>query len=154
MLKKLKVTFAALAILFAGAQLVRPERTNPPTVAAETLEAHLPVTPEVGALLERSCNDCHSHRTRWPWYSNVAPVSWFVVDHVDHGRRHLNFSRWSAYEPEDADQLLDGVCREARGGMMPLSSYTRMHHAAQLSAADVRALCDWTAAARRHLTTQ
>jgi Haem-binding domain len=94
-------------------------------------------------VLERACRDCHSNRTEWPWYSNVAPVSWFVIDHVNHARSHLNFSDWSSYAPERRRKLLTGVCKETRSGAMPLSSYTWIHWSARLSPADVEALCNW-----------
>ena len=80
--------------------------------------------PEVAGVLNRSCMDCHSNRTDWPWYSNVAPASWFVVDHVNHGRRHLNFSRWGQYTRRDRLSLLNQICATTKGGSMPLGSYT------------------------------
>src|SRR5215217_7072163 len=93
----LKWTAITLAALFAALQFVRPARTNPPAEEARAIGAHLNVTPEVAGILDRSCNDCHSNLTRWPWYSNVAPVSWFVIDHVNVGRKEMNFSEWAQY---------------------------------------------------------
>ena len=80
--------------------------------------------------------------------SNVAPVSWFVIDHVNHGRSHLNFSEWSSYQPDRRRELLDGICKQARDGTMPLPSYTWIHWTARLSPADVDALCTLSASAR------
>src|SRR4028119_1897038 len=102
----LKLLALALALLCVSLQFVRPNKTNPPVVQAQTIESHASVTPEVASIFERACKDCHSHQTEWPWYAQVAPVSWFVADHVKHGRKHLNFSRWSAYDREQADWLL------------------------------------------------
>jgi hypothetical protein len=130
-------------------QFVRPARTNPGTDLGRRLAAHLPVTPEASAILDRACRDCHSNDTRWPWYSNVAPVSWFVIDHVNHGRRHFNVSDWAQYGPEDADRILKNACAFARKEMMPMPSYLLMHREARLSDADVTALCDWTETVRR-----
>ena len=136
---------APAAIVGAVAiQFVRPPRTNPTTVPERTLAGRMPVTKEAAAVLDRSCRDCHSNDTRWPWYSNVAPVSWFVIDHVDHGRRHLNYSDWAQYPPEDARRLLKNICEFAKKETMPLSSYLRVHRDARLSDADVAALCDWS----------
>ncbi|HEX8189004.1 MAG TPA: heme-binding domain-containing protein [Pyrinomonadaceae bacterium] len=147
----LKVAAALFVLLFAGAQFVRPGRVNPPGAAGRSLEEHARVTPEVAGVLGRSCMDCHSDRTDWPWYSNVAPASWFVVDHVNHGRRHLNFSRWGDYDRRRADYLLNDICRTARSGFMPLDSYTLVHRGARLSPADVKTLCDWAGEERRRL---
>ena len=127
-----------------GIQLVRPPRTNPPTDPSRTLAARGSLTPEAAVVLDRACRDCHSNETRWPWYSNVAPVSWFVIDHVDHGRRHLNYSDWAQYEPDVAKRLLKNACEFARKETMPLPSYARVHAEARLSDRDIAALCDWT----------
>ena len=138
-------------LVFALAQFVRPARTNPPVVQAQTIGAHVRVTPEVEAILGRSCKDCHSHRTEWPWYTQVAPVSWFVVDHVEHGRKDMNFSEWSAYDRERAEFLLGGICMTARRGVMPLASYTWIHRSAKLSPADVQTLCAWSQSEQQRL---
>ena len=143
MLKVLKAVSALLLLLLVGAQFVRPERVNPPAAAGQSLEEHARVTPEVAGVLKRSCMDCHSNRTDWPWYSNVAPASWFVIDHVNHGRRHLNFSRWGEYSRRDRIELLDGICATTKGGSMPLDSYTLVHRSARLAPRDWQTLCTW-----------
>jgi hypothetical protein len=153
MRKVLKAGAALLLLLFTGVQLVRPERVNPPTAAGHSLEEHARVPPEVAGVLKRSCMDCHSNRTDWPWYSNVAPASWFVVDHVNQGRRHLNFSRWGEYNRRRTDNLLNEICSTARSGFMPLDSYTLVHRGARLAPGDVRTLCDWAGVERRRLST-
>ena len=153
MRKVLKATAVLPFLLFAGAQLVRPERVNPPASDGQSLEEHARVPTEVAGVLRRSCMDCHSNRTDWPWYSNVAPASWLVVDHVNHGRRHLNFSEWGEYERREAGHLLEGICDTARGGVMPLDSYTLVHRGARLAPADVKALCDWANEERRRLAS-
>lgn len=151
MRKVLKVVAASLLLLLVGVQFVRPERVNPTAVAGRSLEEHARVPPEVAGVLERSCMDCHSNRTDWPWYSNVSPVSWFVVEHVNDGRRHLNFSRWGEYSRRDATEHLHGICSEAKSGAMPLDSYTLVHRGARLAPSDVKALCDWAAEEGRRL---
>lgn len=129
--------------LFAIAQIIRPAKTNPAVGPAMVLEAHVPVDPQVAGIFDRSCNDCHSNKTRWPWYSHVAPVSWFVIDHVNHGRSHLNFSEWSRYDKNEQRELLDETCRMVKKGEMPLSSYTPMHSDSKLTPADITAICEW-----------
>lgn len=141
--KILKWTAIALASIFAALQFIRPARTNPPIDESRTIQAHTQLSPEVASILNRSCNDCHSHQTRWPWYSNVAPVSWFVINHVNVGRRELNFSDWAQYSPEDRAHLLKKICREVKSGAMPLGSYLRLHSEANLSVEDIKTLCDW-----------
>lgn len=147
----LKLSLVALAALFAAAQFVGPARTNPSAAPGRSIESHVRMTPEVADLLERSCDDCHSNRTDWPWYSRVAPASWFVVEHVDDGRRQLNFSDWSRYDEDEAAEMLEQICIEAKKGAMPLDSYTLLHKDAKLSLADITTLCDWTSSERRRL---
>src|SRR4028119_674499 len=102
MRKFLKLLALALAILFVSVQFVRPNKRNPPVVPTQAIESHVRVTPEVAAIFERACKDCHSNQTEWPWYTRIAPVSWYVADHVEHGRREMNFSEWSTYDRERA----------------------------------------------------
>jgi hypothetical protein len=130
--------------LFAIAQVVRPAKTNPASEQSLALESHLQVDPRVAQILDRSCSDCHSNKTRWPWYSHVAPVSWFVIDHVNHGRSHLNFSEWGRYDKNEQRDLLGKTCLEVKSGAMPLSSYTPLHPGSELSGEDVTAICIWT----------
>jgi len=129
-------------VAFIGIQFVRPERANPPTPAAASLQATTP--PDINALLDRSCRDCHSNESRWPWYSYVAPASWLVVGDVNHAREHFNFSEWTSYPPDEQDKFLGAMCNLTQRGRMPLSQYLLIHRGAKLSAADVQALCAWT----------
>jgi hypothetical protein len=148
--------WVALVVLFLliVAQFFRPAKTNPPVDQSMTIAAHTEMNPQVAAILDRACQDCHSNSTRWPWYSHVAPVSWFVIDHVNHGRSHLNLSEWGHYEPTEASNQLRNMCREVRSGVMPLDSYTWMHRAAVISQDDIKILCDWTTAERARLNNQ
>jgi hypothetical protein len=130
--------------LFAIIQFVRPARTNPVADQALSLQSRLPVDPKVAAILDRSCADCHSNRTRWPWYSNVAPVSWFVTGHVYDGRRNLNFSEWGNYDQRRQNARLQQMCDLASSGAMPLSSYTPLHPGSKLTLDQVKTLCEWT----------
>lgn len=141
--KLLRWIVLVLAGLFAVIQLIRPARTNPPVDESRTIESHTQLTPEAAAILNRSCNDCHSNQTRWPWYTNVAPVSWFVINHVNDGRRQMNFSDWAQYDRSEQENYLKKICREVKSGDMPIHSYLWLHGDAKLSGEDVKFLCDW-----------
>lgn len=129
-------------VAFAGMQFVQPERTNPPVNATHSLLAKAP--PEVRAILERSCRDCHTNETRWPLYSYVAPMSWLVASHVHHGRARVNFSEWTSYDSDEQDKFLGGVCSQPKKGKMPLPSYLIIHRGATLAPSDVTTLCAWS----------
>ena len=134
----------ALAVVI---QAYRPARDNPPIVETRTLEAAVTVPAEVEQILARSCNDCHTDQTHWPWYSNVAPISWMIADHVSNGRRHLNFSEWLRPGVDDpaeyTRQKFVSACRELRIGRMPLFSYEFLHPGARLSSIQIQTICDW-----------
>jgi hypothetical protein len=129
-------------VIFIGAQLVRPDRSNPAAPPEASLRARTP--PHIAAILDRACRDCHSNETRWPWYTSISPTSWLVANHVHQGREHFNYSEWTTYASDDQDKFLGGMCDLARRDRMPLPSYLLIHRDARLSAADVGALCTWS----------
>lgn len=151
-MKTLKKLLTFLAILFIAAQFVRPDRTNPPVDPSLDVRAAAQVPLEVAATLQRSCFDCHSNQTAWPWYTNITPVNWWIAkSHVEHARSHYNFSEWGKLEAKDRDHILDEICDEVSDGGMPLPSYLIAHDNARLSDADKRAICDWTKAERARI---
>jgi len=135
-----------LIIVIALIQFVPVQRTNPvapdPVVFAD---------PQAEAIARRSCYDCHSNQTVWPWYANIAPVSWYVVHHVDEGRAAYNFSDVAgtlanshqhhhpgedANAPVTVDTLIDHATDQINEGEMPHAYYTLIHRDAVLSDAD------------------
>ena len=152
MRRVLKIALVLLAMIVVGIQFVRPARTNPAVDESQTIFTRTQITPEVAAILDRSCRDCHSNKTVWPWYTNVAPVSWWLSDHVNEGRRNLNLSEWGKLARDRQDRKLRQICDEVSDGVMPLSSYTPMHPQAKLSEQDKKTLCDWTEKERGRLS--
>ena len=119
---------AVVVVLFGLIQLVPygREHSNPPVIAEPAWDS-----PATRALAKRACFDCHSNETTWPWYSHVAPISWFLQSHVEEGRQRLNFSEWN--KPYRAATK---ASREVKNGGMPLSSYLLMHSEARLGDAE------------------
>lgn len=147
MLKKiLKITAIVLVLGIIVAQFIRPDLSNPPVNAAETLEASVQVPDNISVILKRSCSDCHSNNTAYPWYSRISPVSWWLKGHIDDGRKEMNFSVWATYQPRRKAKKLEEICEQINEKEMPLPSYTWIHRSAVLSAEDSRALCDWASA--------
>jgi hypothetical protein len=95
--------------------------------------------------------DCHSNETVWPWYSNVAPVKFFVARHVEEGREHLNLSTWGQMSARDQDHALEEIVEVLEEGEMPLKSYTATHADARLSDAQKQAIMDWASSQRAAL---
>lgn len=150
--KIIKWLLIVLVCLFILIQLKRPARTNPPIDLSQTIEARTQMSPQVAAIVDRACRDCHSNRTEWPWYTNVAPVSWWITDHVNEGRKNMNISEWGKLASDRQDKKLRQICDEVEDGAMPLSSYLPMHPKAKLSEQDKKTLCDWTSAERERLS--
>ena len=146
MKKTLKVIVILIAVGFIVAEFFRPDRTNPPEVQTETLEASTQVPADVALILSRSCTDCHSNRTRYPWYSNVSPFSWFLDNHIQVGRNQFNMSIWNTYDNKKKIRKLDEICEQVQDGEMPLPSYLWIHWDAKLQPGDAEKLCSWTQA--------
>jgi cytochrome c551/c552 len=136
-MKKLSIF---LILVFIGIQLIPMNvPADLPVKEGDALEA-----PEnVQAILERSCFDCHSSHTVFPWYSNIAPVSWFTKDHVKEGREHMNFSTWNSYDDEKKIKFLEKIPKAIKE-KMPMASYLIMHKDAKLSEDDKKAITEWT----------
>ena len=121
--------------LFALSQAVPYGRshTNPPVTAEPKWDS-----PATRQLASDACFDCHSNLTRWPWYTNVAPVSWLIQNDVNGGRSTLNFSEWDKAQDSGAGDIVEAV----RSGSMPPWFYKPMHPASSLSSAERQRLVD------------
>ncbi len=121
-----------LVVLFGLIQLIPYGRnhTNPPVRQEPQWDS-----PQTRELVRRACYDCHSNETVWPWYSNIAPVSWLVQRDVDEGRQKLNFSEWDRPQ-EGAREILEVI----QEGEMPPFYYVILHPQAKLSNAEKQAL--------------
>lgn len=151
MKKILKIAVIVLFAVFLAIQFYRPARVNPEINPAEEIAG---VPENVAGILQKSCNDCHTNNTNWRWYSNVAPVSWEMVEHVEKGREELNFSIWNTYTAKRKDHKLDEICEQIETKEMPLPSYLRVHWDAELNAEEIKTLCDWAKIERQKLETE
>ena len=133
-------------IIIAGLVVIQffgIDKTNPPVVQGETLESAVSVSPDASQIMVRSCNDCHTNTTIYPWYTYVQPVGWFMKNHIDDGRRKLNFSVFNTYPAKKKAKKLDEICEQVESKEMPLPSYLWIHRSAVLSESEAKALCDW-----------
>ncbi len=134
--------------LFGLLQLLPgPRPTNAQVDAAHTLRANVNLTPQVSALLERACENCHSQTTKWPWYSRVAPISWQVVKDVDNARKAMDFSEWSTHlgrRPQIAASALLACCSDLERKRMPSRIYLLLHPEARLNDEDRKVICEWS----------
>jgi len=138
--RQLIISAAALAALFLLIQLIPVQQTNPP------VEADLFAPTQVKDILRHACYDCHSHETHWPWYSRVAPFSWWLAKHVAKGRADLNFSQWPLFDFEARELMLRDIEKQLEDGTMPLRSYVLGHREARLSDREREILLEWARA--------
>jgi hypothetical protein len=139
--KGLKIGILILAVAFLLAQAIRIEESNPP------VSSDLSCDPLVKSLLHRACYNCHSNETVWPWYSNIAPVSWLVASDVREARQHMNFSEWGTYDSDTRFYKLKGIAEEIEEGGMPLWYYSIVHKEARLNSAERDRIVGWAVAA-------
>jgi hypothetical protein len=136
-MKTLLMAAAIAGALLVALQFVPVDTSNPPVTA------NIETPADVKEVLQRSCYDCHSNETRWPWYSRIAPFSWLVAHDVEEGREHLNFSEWDQLSAEDQIEAMEEAWEEVEEGEMPLWFYLPMHPEARISAADRAVLRRW-----------
>lgn len=140
---KWKYVFVTVVVIAVVIQFIRPDMAPVRVDASHTIQAVVPVPPHINDLIHRSCYDCHSNETRWPWYSQISPVSWWLKSHVNDGRSAMNFSEFASLTKKKQLKRLDDACDEVKKGDMPLKTYLPFHPAAKLSDADRGALCTW-----------
>jgi hypothetical protein len=130
---------AGFACLFAAAQVIRFEHTNPPATG------DIAAPPPVQRALRRACYDCHSNETSWPWSAGLAPISWLIHRDVTEGRRRLNFSSWDAYasDPGTKLQKLKNIQRAMTEEDMPPWYYRLVHPDSRLSESQQQAIVRW-----------
>lgn len=153
MKKILQIAAIILVAAFIVIQFIRPDRTNPPVVATEAIESSVAVPENVSAIVARSCADCHTNTTTYPWYSQIAPASWFLANHIRDGRKELNLSVWNTYSDKKKSKKLEEVCEQVEQGDMPLPSYLWIHRDAALKEGEARILCDWANAERAKIAS-
>jgi heme-binding protein len=132
---------AAAALLWKPA-IVQVAQTTP----GKTLEANLHPPQPVSEMLRRSCYDCHSNNTHWPWYAHFRPVANWLNRDVLTGRSALNFSEWSSQTQSNTElqeRTLTTSCSLMEAGTMPPSFYLYFHPRAKPSGANVREFCNW-----------
>jgi len=144
--RRLMQAAVVVVILLAAAQLIRPNRDNPPTDPSRTIQAQMPAA---GAILDRSCRDCHSNATVWPSAAQIAPLSWLMARAVSEGRRVVNFSEWAGYSPDVQRTLLSASCDSVKAGKMP-GPYVLVRSETKLSSDDIETICAAARSADAH----
>lgn len=139
-MKTLKVLLALLAVTVIVGEAGGEHRA---AVELTSAEQSLSSYPGPTRVLARACGNCHSNQTDWPWYSRVAPISWWIARDVREGRNKLDFSRWQTYSARQKRDKSESACGLITTGRMPPRLYSAMHPEAKLTEADKNAVCTW-----------
>lgn len=124
-------------------QFIHPERNSDAAITANHISNIAPPPADVQLILAKACNDCHSNNTVYPWYSKLQPVDWWLTNHINDGKRHLNFSEFGSYPLRRQYKKLLETAEEIEEGEMPLSSYTWIHKDAVLTPSEKEAVIKW-----------
>jgi Haem-binding domain len=150
----LKKFFLFLLVAFVVLQFFRPKKNVSDTISANDITTKYAVPADVMASLQSSCYDCHSNNTKYPWYSHIQPVAWWLSDHIEDGKKHFNFSEFAAYRIGKQYRKLEEINGEIEEGAMPLSSYTLIHGDAKLSADQKTSIANWVNVLRDSIKAQ
>ncbi|WP_299781406.1 heme-binding domain-containing protein [uncultured Formosa sp.] len=142
-MKSLKKILLLVLVAFIISQFFGPEKNMGDLTSIEPFLAETNPPEHVEAILKEACYDCHSSYTRYPWYSDFTPVNYWMADHVNDGKKHLDFSAWDSYSVKKKDHKFEELIEMVEAKEMPLKSYTITHTDAKLSDADIESVKEW-----------
>lgn len=143
MKKIIKWILILLLIGFIVIQFFRIDKTVPEYDKSGDFIAMNNTNEKGSTILKNACYDCHSYETKYPWYAEIAPVSWTLGHHIEEGREHVNFSIWNSYSDEDKEEIIEESIEEVEKGKMPDEGYVSMHDEAKLSEDDKQILFNY-----------
>jgi hypothetical protein len=129
-----KIAGISLLVVLIGIQFITIDKNNPPVDESLNFFSTESFSPEGMELVQNACYDCHSNESKYPWYSNIAPVSFVLAGHIKEGREELNFSEYQSYGAKKKDHKLEEISEALREGWMPIDNYVWMHSEAKLTA--------------------
>jgi Haem-binding domain len=151
MKKKILLTLLAIVIII---QFIRPAKNKSSEISANDISKHYTVPANVDAIFKRSCNDCHTNNTTYPWYTNIQPVGWWMQYHVNEGKGHFNLSEFAGYPAKRQHHKLEETIEMIKEGEMPLNSYLWIHGNATLSKEDQDILVNWADGLMKEIATK
>jgi len=148
-----KILLFLLVVLIA-IQFIRPKKNASPGVQANYIGNKYTVPDDVKQILAKACNDCHSNNTRYPWYSKIQPVAWWLNDHIKDGKKAINFDEYTDKRLRFQYHKMEEVEDMVKEGKMPLKSYLWIHKDAKLTADEKQKIFNWTNSVRDTLEAQ
>ena len=140
-----------ILIIIIAIQFIRPAHNSSAADPAKQISAVVQVPDSIQQILKVSCYDCHSNNTRYPWYSNIQPVGWWLANHVNDGKGSVNFDQFATYDRDDQKHAMKDIYKSIEKGYMPLKSYLIIHKDALLSEGQKKQLLNWARSASEEL---
>ncbi|MFN4284901.1 MAG: heme-binding domain-containing protein [Lacibacter sp.] len=140
MLKKVLYGLAAVLVII---QFIRPKPNKAEGPQPNNIETVVALNDEVKGIFAKACYDCHTNNTKYPWYSMIQPVGWWLQNHVNEGKQHFNFDEFATYTPKKQKHKLEEIIETITKGEMPLESYTFIHRDAKLTPSEINAVKQW-----------
>ncbi|GLB53748.1 heme-binding protein [Neptunitalea chrysea] len=138
-----KKILIGIVVVFIVMQFIQPAKNTSNEIPRTDFIVMNTPPSEVATILKTSCYDCHSNNTNYPWYGSVAPVSYILANHVNDGKKHLDFSRWGTYNQRQKEHILEEIREEVEERHMPLTSYINMHEEAAMTNDEIKTIIDW-----------
>lgn len=143
-----KIILWVLVLGFITIQFFQPDKNNNSTDRSRDISAIADIPADVNVVLQSACYDCHSNNTRYPWYTNIQPVGWWLNNHINNGKQYLNFNEFTTYSPEKQKDEMDEIIASQKEGWMPLDSYTWIHKDAKLTNTQRQQIITWAEAVK------
>jgi Haem-binding domain len=140
MLKKILLVLLAAFVVI---QFIHPEKNTAEGLQPNYIGNAYTVPEDVRSILAKACNDCHSNNTVYPWYAKIQPVDWWLTNHVNDGKKHINFDEYTHKSLRYQYHKMEETVEMVKEGEMPLESYTWMHKDAKLTDEEKIKLTDW-----------
>ena len=132
-----------LLVIFVIIQFIRPAKNVHAGAQPNHVMKNFPASPEVRSIMEKACFDCHSNNTTYPWYSYIQPFAWWLNDHIEEGKKEVNYDEFLSYTPKKQHKKFEETAELVKEGEMPLKSYTWIHRDAKLTDAERQAIVNW-----------
>ena len=142
-MKIVKKIFWLLLLIFIVAQFFGPEKNDGDLASLSDFIKETNPPENVHLILKTSCFDCHSNKTKYPWYNKITPVNYWLADHIKHGKKHFNMSNWIGNSTKRKDHKFEELIEMVEAKEMPLNSYTWTHTEAKLTDVQIEAVVDW-----------
>lgn len=142
-MKTTKKILLVVLIIFVVAQFFGPEKNEGDLTSVEPFLTETNPPENIKAILKESCFDCHSDHSKYPWYNKITPVNYWLAEHINDGKKHLNMSNWEGLSVKKKDHKIEELIEMIEKKEMPLPSYTWTHQEAKLSDVQIQDLVAW-----------